>query len=383
MKKLFIFLFSVLLAFACVLNVAGCTMGSDDDTDGSVLPADPHEHSFGEWTVTVPVTCSEAGEEQRTCACGEKETRTVAPLGHNYVDGVCTRCGDRLYPTDDSYFTFTMLEDGTYSVAWDQQTKLPANVVIPQEYAGKAVTVVAKSAFYECADLKSLVIPNGVTEIGDYALNGCGGLESVSIPDSVLSIGGGAFWECESLESITIPDSVTKLGNDAFQYCRKLTSAVNGEGITTVQFFVFSGCESLESVVLPSGVTQIGLCAFENCRSLRSIALPDQLVRIWSGAFAGCSGLANLSFPDSVEMIEQEAFEDCSALESITLGSGVRTIKNTAFRGCSNLGYAVFANPDGWSVAGKGDLPQEALSDPVVAAQYLIDTYMQYDWSRP
>ena len=51
------------------------------------------EHEFGDWVVTIEPTCTEPGEETRTCTlCGEPETREVEPLGHNYRDGECTRC---------------------------------------------------------------------------------------------------------------------------------------------------------------------------------------------------------------------------------------------------------------------------------------------------
>ena len=52
-----------------------------------------HEHSFSEWTVTTAPTCTEAGEETRSCACGETETREAAALGHDFEDGSCTVCG--------------------------------------------------------------------------------------------------------------------------------------------------------------------------------------------------------------------------------------------------------------------------------------------------
>ena len=52
--------------------------------DGSINNSgeQPHEHSFGEWTVTTAPTCTEKGIETRTCECGETETREVAALGH-------------------------------------------------------------------------------------------------------------------------------------------------------------------------------------------------------------------------------------------------------------------------------------------------------------
>ena len=56
----------------------------------------PHEHEWSDWTVTKAATCSEAGVETRTCECGETETREIPALGHEYVNGKCTRCGDTL-----------------------------------------------------------------------------------------------------------------------------------------------------------------------------------------------------------------------------------------------------------------------------------------------
>ena len=47
---------------------------------GSKPPIAEHVHAFGEWYTTKQATCSEMGEEARLCACGEKETRTIAKL---------------------------------------------------------------------------------------------------------------------------------------------------------------------------------------------------------------------------------------------------------------------------------------------------------------
>ena len=69
--------------------------------------------------------------------------------------------------------------------------------------------------FNSCSSIKSVIIENSVTSIGDYAFDGCSSLTSVTIPDSVTSIGDGAFFGCSSLASVTIPDSVTSIGNYA------------------------------------------------------------------------------------------------------------------------------------------------------------------------
>ena len=59
---------------------------------------------------------------------------------------------------------------------------------------------------------KKVVIPDGVTEIGEGAFADCSSLKSVVIPEGVTVIGNGAFSECSSLKSVVIPDSVTKIG---------------------------------------------------------------------------------------------------------------------------------------------------------------------------
>ena len=53
-------------------------------------------HSFGEWTLAAAATCTDKGAESRFCArCNAAETREIAPLGHAYSDGVCSRCGQK------------------------------------------------------------------------------------------------------------------------------------------------------------------------------------------------------------------------------------------------------------------------------------------------
>ena len=52
-----------------------------------------HTHAFGEWTVTKAATCTEDGEQTRTCDCGYSETQVIPATGHDYVNGVCANCG--------------------------------------------------------------------------------------------------------------------------------------------------------------------------------------------------------------------------------------------------------------------------------------------------
>ena len=93
------------------------------------------------------------------------------------------------------------------------------NSVIPSD---GSVTCIGNSAFSDCYNLTSIIIPNSVTSIGDSAFSNCS-LTSIVIPDSVTSIGTWAFAGCVRLTSVTISDSVTSIGDYAFEYCSDLT----------------------------------------------------------------------------------------------------------------------------------------------------------------
>ena len=130
-----------------------------------------------------------------------------------------------------------------------------------------------RNPVYNNSNVKTVVIEDGVTSIGNYAFTYCVSLTSITIPDSVTSIGYYAFFYCSSLTSITISDSVTSIGNYAFFYCRSLTSITIPDSVTSIGNYAFSNCRSLTSITIPDSVTNIGNDAFYGCSSLKTISL--------------------------------------------------------------------------------------------------------------
>ncbi len=71
------------------------------------------QHSYGPWIQVKAPTCTQAGSEQRLCACGAPETREITALGHDYLASVsaptcenqgytthtCNRCSDSYVDT--------------------------------------------------------------------------------------------------------------------------------------------------------------------------------------------------------------------------------------------------------------------------------------------
>lgn len=119
-------------------------------------------------------------------------------------------------------------------------------------------------------NIKSVVIPDSVTTIGETAFRECGNLVSANIPSSVTSIGVGAFVTCSKLQNLTISSTSKNLFENAsvFSACTSLNSVVIPEGIEIIGTMTFSGCTNLANIVIPTTTTTIEAKAFNNCTNL-------------------------------------------------------------------------------------------------------------------
>ena len=185
--------------------------------------------------------------------------------------------------------------------------------------------IICDCAFSGCDSLSEIVIPSGVTSIGNYAFSGCSSLKYISIPKSVIGLNGNPFveWkgklEClspnfvyeddilfnkdksriisfrnQNIESYVIPSSVTSIGKGAFTGCYSLSEIVIPSSVTSIGDGAFSFCRSLSEIVIPSSVTSIGDWAFSNCDSLSEMVIPSSVTSIGDGAFSNCKFPNNL-----------------------------------------------------------------------------------------
>ena len=141
-------------------------------------------------------------------------------------------------------------------------------VTVPSTIDNLPVTSIAQGAFfYPGHGVASVVIPEGVTNIGDPTAIDKGvfqqnsGLTNVTLPGTLIAIGSYAFASC-AFTAITIPDAVTTIGERAFGQNVKLTA-----------------------ITLPDSVLSIGFEAFSDCIAVTNVAIGNHLQSIPTGAF--------------------------------------------------------------------------------------------------
>ena len=66
------------------------------------------------------------------------------------------------------------------------------------------LTTIGNWVFYNCHELKDVVIPEGVTEIGHAAFYGCTYLKDLTLPASLQSIADNGFAGCSKLAQIQV-----------------------------------------------------------------------------------------------------------------------------------------------------------------------------------
>ena len=87
---------------------------------------------------------------------------------------------------------------------------IDTDLIIPSNYGRHQVVGIDNNAFYAYHKLKSVVMPNGVIEIGTYAYYNCDNLTSVTIPGSVKIIGIAAFQNCFDLKNVTYKGTISE-----------------------------------------------------------------------------------------------------------------------------------------------------------------------------
>lgn len=330
-------------------------------------------------------------------------------LGNNALDGTGINLDDdSMYDESGVLYIGKILVKAKNTISGDYQIK-------------DGTASIKENAFYACGNLKSVTIPNSVTNIGSYAFNYCRNLTSVTIPDGVTNIGSYAFYDCDNLTAVTIPASVTSVGSRAFAYCNTLSTVVwnvkkhadfSGDSYywpfydTPIKSFVFGDeveyipaqiCRNMgiQSLIIPDKVTAIGDGAFQYCHSLSDVTIGKNVKTFGTGVFDECkikSVIWNAKHADDLESIydnyygrycnnlfyssgseynQVSSFEFgneveripanlCCGLQNlitVTIPGSVTSIGSRAFYECSNLNSIHISDIAAWCAIDFEDSP--------------------------
>ncbi|MCM1310175.1 MAG: leucine-rich repeat domain-containing protein [Bacteroides sp.] len=167
-------------------------------------------------------------------------------------------------------------------------------------------------------NLNDIILPAGLKAIGKGSLSGSG-LKELVVPNGVTSIGDYAAMRCESLKSIYIPESVKTIGTRAFAYCPKLTTVQISGTLSSIPEGMFEACGGLRELSLSNltNCTEIGPWAVAECNGLNALVLPEKSVVFEKGALYGTSGIQTLKLPESLSYIDDNAMSAMSGLSYI------------------------------------------------------------------
>ena len=213
---------------------------------------------------------------------------------------------------------------------------------IPGTLDGHKVVGIDSYVFQGNKQLRMVIIPDSVTEIGNCTFDSCTNLAQVILSKGLVSMGAGVFCNCDKIESIEIPKSLKSAGSwtskgGPFGYCDGLKEVNFEEGTTEIATWLFSGCTGIEEINIPDTVTIIEYSAFIDCTKLKKVSIPNSVIKIESYAFENCSKLTEVNIPDSVTEIGNCTFDSCTNLAQVTLSKGLVSMGAGVFCNCDKI----------------------------------------------
>lgn len=209
-------------------------------------------------------------------------------------------------------------------------------MIIPKSVNGIKVRGIKNEGFMNSRKLNSVILPEGLTTIGDRAFSSAQLLNTIILPSTLQSIGNYAFKEAP-IQSIDIPDSVTTMGTNIFEYCRWLRNLKWSKNYNNIpeKTFYNGGCPP--SFSIPNNIIVINKSAFYGC-AFTSLVFPGRLHIIDDSAFSRSNISCDLNIPSTVKTLGKSCFTDCVIGGDVNIAAGgVTTIPSNAFAGVRNL----------------------------------------------
>ncbi len=287
--------------------------------------------------------------------------------------------------TANTYFDFA-LDGETYAIKAKVGQTLPADVILPDTYDGKAITAIADGAFENQPAMRGVLIPDSIKTIGQRAFRNCANLEQIIEADNVESIGGtafsgtkyetdlengaayigkvlykyvgtvaantkldvkagtlgiaaGAMQDIKNITEVTLPQSLKNIGNYAFGGTENgsgITEIVIPDGVESIGANAFRNAKSLAKVTIGTNVKEIGANAF-NGTAITTLVYNAKAAEIANNAFPDSTAAATLTFGDEVKSLPAEVVDKFTGMTAVALGSGITSLPDNAFKGKASL----------------------------------------------
>ncbi len=238
--------------------------------------------------------------------------------------------------------SFTLREDGTYSVQKGAYFNKFAVVTVPETYNGAKVSVISASAFA-------------------YA----SGIKIINIPDTIEIIEvGTAFTGTSKLEEINIYET----GNAVSPRYSSHEGVLYSQDVAGLELAVFPSGKSGEYVIY-DGTKLIGSRAFYNAYNVTSVTIPGSVAIIMPSAFMGCRNIETLTILDSDNPNEESglkiadhAFYNLRNLTTVNLPARLSSFSPAMFSSTGKLstiniakGGSMYASKNGMVTNAAGD----------------------------
>ena len=302
---------------------------------------------------------------------------SVTILSENTPFGGTTKMNSAVYNShvfvclNQDYSGEFAVADGTIMVASQafRECRQLTAVALPNT----VTNLLGNSTFENCTSLMSVILPEGIIDLGQYAFSGCITLRGIDLPPTLASLGSYCFAECSAVDSIicraTTPPSAN--GSTFAGVPEGITVYVPGESIDTYLaadgWSTFSTYQALDqsagntcpvsgtcgadgdnitwelgcdSVLTLTGTGATAEYTLDNApwydyrEAIRSVVIGSGITRIGERAFYQCTALTSVDFGETVTSLGYYAFGYCTSLSSVTLPNTITTMSNGVFEQC-------------------------------------------------
>ena len=243
-----------------------------------------------------------------------------------------------------------------------------AEIIVPD-----GVISIGDGAFLQNSGAKRVVLPPSTVYIGHGALRDCSALTSVSLPDSMSNrLFLDMFEGCTNLKSVDIPDGITDIYEGDLASCPNWTdiyydnwgrvwnrvvsnvrdsipdrmnvhfkdniydSGSCGENVTWT--LTADGTLTISGTGAMTDYTYDSRSPWYSCRTyIKRVVMQQGVTSIGGGAFSGCTSLTAAAIPSSVTYISGEVFSNCVRLAKVTIPKSVTSIDKNAFYYCESI----------------------------------------------